>query len=151
VRLPSDTTILITRDFNAPKRLVYRAWTEPDLIKRWWAGDKGTVTSIEVDLRVGGRWRYLMVAEGGFEVGFHGEYRELVPDERIVNTEVFEGMPDGEALVTYTLTEVDGRTTLTALVEHSCQEHRDLHVNSGMEGGLQEALDYLEEVVVGLL
>ena len=97
VTLPMDTQILITREFDAPCHLVYRAWTTPELIKRWWAGDRGEVTSVEVDLRPGGTWRYVMTANGGFEVAFHGEYHEVVPDERLVSTEVFEGMPDAAA------------------------------------------------------
>lgn len=91
-----------------------------------------------------------MTANEGFEVAFHGEYREIAPDERLVSTEVFEGMPDGEALDTLTLVENDGRTAITLLVQHSSQEHRDAHVNSGMEGGLQEALDHLEQVAASL-
>jgi uncharacterized protein YndB with AHSA1/START domain len=83
-------------------------------------------------------------------VAFHGEFREVVPNERLVCTEVFEGMPDGEALDTVTFTEVDGRTTLTMLVQHSCAEHRNAHIGSGMEGGMQEALDHLEQVAVAL-
>jgi uncharacterized protein YndB with AHSA1/START domain len=150
VTLPSDTAILITREFDAPKHLVWRAYTEPELIKRWWSGDRGDVTSAEVDLRVGGSWRYVMAAPGGFEVGFHGEYREIVPNEKIVNTEVFEGMPDGYAVVTITFTEQDGRTRLEMLVEHQNQEHRDAHINSGMEDGMQEALDHLEQVARSL-
>ncbi len=94
VTLPTDTQILITREFDAPKHLVYKAWTTPELIKRWWSGDRGEVTSVEVDLRVGGTWRYVMVANGGFEVAFHGEYREIVPNERVVTTEVYEGVPE---------------------------------------------------------
>jgi uncharacterized protein YndB with AHSA1/START domain len=150
VTLPTDTQILITREFDAPRRLVYRAWTTPELITRWWSGDRGVVTSVEVDLRVGGAWRYVMTANPGFEVAFHGEYREIVPDERIVSTEVFEGMPDAQALTTNTFTEKDGHTTVTILVEHSTQAHRDAHVNSGMEDGLQEAMDHLEEVALSL-
>ncbi|MCA1672396.1 MAG: SRPBCC family protein [Actinobacteria bacterium] len=150
VTLPADTQILITREFNAPKHLVYKAWTTPELIKRWWSGDRGEVTIAEVDLRVGGTWRYVMVANEGFEVAFHGEYREIVPNERIVSTEVYEGMPEGEAVDTLTCTEKDGRTTVTILVQHSSQEHRDAHINSGMEGGLQEAMDHLEQVAVSL-
>ena len=146
VTLPSDTQILITREFDAPRHHVWRAYTEPDLIKRWWAGKKGTVTSVVVDLRVGGQWRYVMIADGGFEVAFHGEYREVVADERLVQTEVYEGMPDAAALDTLTLTEAGGRTTLTLLVEHSSKAHRDAHVESGMEDGLQDALDLLEQV-----
>jgi len=150
VTLPTDTQILITREFAAPKHLVYQAWTTPDLIKRWWSGDRGDVTSVEVDLRVGGKWRYVMTANGGFEVAFHGEYREIVPNERIVATEVYEGMPDAYAITTVTFTEEDGRTTVTMLVEHTSQEDRDMHINSGMEGGMQEAMDHLEELAVSL-
>jgi uncharacterized protein YndB with AHSA1/START domain len=151
VTLPTDTQIVITREFNAPKHLVYKAWTTPELIKRWWSGDRGEVMTAEVDLRVGGAWRYVMTANGDFEVGFHGEYREIVPNERIVFTEVYEGMPDGEALNTMTFVEQDGRTTLTILVQHQNQEHRDAHINSGMEGGMQEAMDYLEKIAVELM
>jgi uncharacterized protein YndB with AHSA1/START domain len=150
VTLPTDTQILITREFAAPRHLVYRAWTTPELIRRWWVAERGEMTVVEVDLRVGGAWRYVMVANGGFEVGFHGEYREIVPNERIVSTEVFEGAPDAAAVNTLTLTERDGRTTLRVLVEHTSREHRDLHVNSGMEDGLQEALNLLEKVVASL-
>ena len=150
VTLPTDEQILITREFDAPKHLVYKAWTTPELVKRWWSAKRGEVTIAEIDLRVGGKWRYVMIASEGFEVGFHGEYREIVPEERLVSTEVYEGMPEGEALDTLTLTESDGRTTLTLLVEHSSQEHRDAHINSGMEDGLQDALDLLEQVAVSL-
>jgi uncharacterized protein YndB with AHSA1/START domain len=91
-----------------------------------------------------------MVADGGFEVAFHGEYREIVPNERIVSTEVYEGMPEAEALNTLTFTEVDGRTTLAILVQHTSKEYRDAHINSGMEDGMQDALDLLEQVAVSL-
>jgi uncharacterized protein YndB with AHSA1/START domain len=150
VSLPADDQILITRVFDAPRQLVYRAYTTPELVERWWAGDRGTVTSIEIDLRVGGRWRYVMEAAGGFEVAFHGEYREVVSNERLVQTEVYEGMPDGEAVDTVTFVEEDGRTTLTVLVQHSCREHRDAHIESGMEDGMQEAMDKLEQVAISL-
>ena len=150
VTLPSDNQILITRDFDAPRHLVYRAWTTPELIRRWWSGDRGEVTSAEVDLRVGGGWRYVMIANGGFEVAFHGEFREIVPNERIVSTEVYEGVPDAMAVNTLTLTEQDGRTTLTILVEHADRQSRDMHVESGMEAGMQEAMDHLEQVARSL-
>jgi uncharacterized protein YndB with AHSA1/START domain len=150
VTLPAEEQILITREFDAPKALVYKAWTTPELVKRWWSGKRGEVTLAEIDLRVGGSWRYVMTGEG-FEVGFHGEYQELVPGERIVSTEVFEGMPDAASVNTLTLTESEGRTELTILVQHSSKEHRDGHVGSGMEGGLQEALDALEQVVHSLV
>lgn len=153
VSFPADTQILITRDFNAPRHLVYRTHVEPELIRRWWAGERGQVDSVEVDLRVGGGWRYVMTANGGFEVAFHGVYREIVPNERIVCTEVFEGVPNGDddpAIVTYTLTELDGRTRLTVLTEVSSKQIRDMIIESGMEGGMQEGMDALEKVAISL-
>jgi uncharacterized protein YndB with AHSA1/START domain len=150
VTLPTDTQILITRQFEAPRHLLYKAWTTPELIKRWWGGDRGEVTTADVDLRVGGMWRFVLTATGGFEVAFHGEYREIVPNERVVSTDVFEAFPDGEALVTNTFTEVEGRTTITILVEHADRDTRDAHINSGMEGGMNEAMDHLEQVAIAL-
>ena len=161
VTLPTDEQILITREFDAPKHLVYRAWTTPELVKRWWGGHQGEVTSAEIDLRVGGMWRHVMVANGGFEVAFHGEYREIVPNERIVSTEVYEAMSEGgahagaaeedhAALTTVTFTEVDGRTILTLLVQTTSKELRDAIINSGMEVGMQEQMDLLEQIVISL-
>jgi uncharacterized protein YndB with AHSA1/START domain len=150
VTLPTDEQILITREFDAAKHLVYKAFTTPELVKRWWHANRGEMTIAEIDLRVGGKWRYVMVTGDGFEVAFQGEYREIVPNERLVSTEVFEGMPDAEALNTATFTEADGRTTLTILVQHESREHRDAHIESGMEAGMQDAFDLLEQVAVSL-
>ena len=152
VTLPADDQILITRDFDAPRHLVYRAWTTPELVKRWWAGKRGEVTLAEIDLRVGGMWRYVMIATEGQEVAFHGEFGEIVPDERIVSTEVYEGMPsDGpDVVTTVTFTEVDGRTTLTQLMDCHSRELRDIIIGSGMETGMQESMDALEEVAISL-
>jgi uncharacterized protein YndB with AHSA1/START domain len=153
VTLPADTQILITREFDAPKHLVWKAWTTPELVRRWWHANRGEMTVCEIDLRVGGTWRYAMDVEGFGEVGFHGEYREIVPNERLVSTEVYEGIPNADdhaALDTLTLEEVDGRTTMTVLVEHPTKEGRDAHIESGMEDGMQDAMDLLEEVAVSL-
>ncbi len=150
VTLPSDTQILITREFEAPKHLVYKAWTTPELVARWWSGQRGTTTSAEIDLRVGGKWRYVMVANGGVEVGFHGEFREIVPNERIVSTEVYEGAPEGHAVNTLTLTEKHGRTTLTNLMQLDSKDIRDMIIATGMEGGMQESFALLEEVAISL-
>jgi uncharacterized protein YndB with AHSA1/START domain len=153
VTLPTDNQILITREFNAPRRLVWKAYTSPELVKRWWSGEKGTVTSADIDLRVGGRWRYVMVANEGFEVAFRGEFREIVPDERLVNTEIFEGIPDADdhaGLVTVTLTETDGRTFMEMLCEYRDKADRDAVIDSGMESGMQESMDALEQVAVSL-
>ncbi len=151
VTLPTDEQILITREFDAPKHLVYKAWTTPELVKRWWNAKRGEVTVAEIDLRVGGAWRSVMVTDDGFEVGFHGEYREIVPNERLVSTELYEGVPDAEpTLNTLTLTETDGRTIVTILVEAPSREVRDAIIDSGMEAGMQDALDLLEEIAVSL-
>jgi len=152
VSTPADNQILITREFNAPKHLVWKAYTTPELVKRWWAGDNGTVTSAEIDLRVGGGWRYVMDA-GGHEVAFHGEYREIEAPDRLVNTEAYEGIPDPEehaGLVTVTLTERDGRTWMEMLCEYRDRSDRDAVIESGMEGGMQTSMDALEKVAVSL-
>jgi uncharacterized protein YndB with AHSA1/START domain len=152
VTLPTDEQILITRDFDAPRHLVYRAWTTPELVRRWWSGQRGEVTSIDIDLRVGGSWRYVMIGCDGSEVAFHGEYREIVPDERLVLTEVYEGVPepDDPPLQTVTFADLDGRTAVAILTECATKELRDAIIDSGMELGLQEALDALEQVAVSL-
>ena len=150
---PGDTQIHVTREFAAPKHLVYRAVTTPELVKRWWHAKRGEVTIAEMDLREGGKWRYVAVANEGFEVAFHGEYREIVPNERVVTTEVYEGAPDPEnngTVNTMTLEERDGRTTMTVLIDCPSKEVRDAIVESGMEGGLQDAYDLLEEVAISL-
>jgi uncharacterized protein YndB with AHSA1/START domain len=153
VTLPTDEQILITREFDAPRHLVFEAWTTPELVKRWWHANRGEATIAEIDLRVGGKWRYVMVTPDGQEVGFHGEYREIVPNERLVSTEAYEGAPDPDGnatLNTATFTEVDGRTTLTILVEAPSKEVRDAIIESGMEDGLQDALALLEQVAISL-
>ena len=153
VTLPTDEQILITREFEAPKHLVFKAFTTPELVKQWWHANRGEMTVAEIDLRPGGRWRYVAVADGGMEVGFHGEYREIVPNERVVSTEAYEGIPDPDAnatLNTATFTEADGRTTLTILVEAPSKEVRDAMIDSGMEAGMQDALDLLEQAAVSL-
>jgi uncharacterized protein YndB with AHSA1/START domain len=153
VSTPADEQILITREFDAPAHLVFRAYTEPDLVSRWWPGRRGEMKVCEIDLRPGGAWRYAMVAEGGFDVAFHGEYREIVPGEKVVFTEIYE-MPDGTlseaTLNTATFTEVAGRTTLELLTETSSKDVRDIILASGMEGGVQEGLDILEALAVDL-
>jgi uncharacterized protein YndB with AHSA1/START domain len=153
VTLPTDEQILITREFDAPRHLVYEAWTKPELVRRWWHANRGEMTVCEIDLRVGGTWRYVMVTPDGFEVGFHGEYREIVPGARLVSTEVYEGIPDAEehaAIDILTLTDLGDRTLLEILVEHPTKEGRDAHINSGMEEGMQDAMDLLEGVASSL-
>lgn len=151
--LEDPRAFTIEREFDAAAELVWEAWTKPEHIRRWWTTGRGTMTVCDVDFRVGGRWRYAMDAEGHGEVAFHGEFVEIEPHSRIVSTEAYEmeGLTDEDASVnTLTLTERDGRSFLHVLVEHRTPEHRDMHINSGMEGGLQDALDLLEGVAQSL-
>jgi uncharacterized protein YndB with AHSA1/START domain len=156
--LPAEDQILVTREFDAPKHLVYKAWTTPELVAKWWTARRGQAREMEIDLRVGGRWRYVMDADNGEEVAFHGEYREIVPNERLVSTEVYEGAPlppeDLEASATVntlTFDESDGgRTKVTMLIQCPSHEIREAIIASGMEDGLQDALELLEEVAQGL-
>ena len=153
VSLPTDTQILIERDFAAPKHLVYKAVTTPELVSKWWIGQRGEMVSAEIDLRVGGKWRYVMMAHGNFEVAFHGVYREIVPNERIVSTECYEGIPDPDehpTVNTMTLQQVGVITKMRVLVQCESREQRDAIINSGMEGGMQEAYDLLEQVAISL-
>ncbi|NBH05771.1 SRPBCC family protein [Amycolatopsis sp. SID8362] len=156
ITTPADDQILITREFDAPRHLVYRVWTTPELVRRWWSGHHGTTTEVELDLRPGGRWRYVIKTDDGAEVGFHGEYREVVPDERLVYTEVFEqpGVPldsvDGP-LNTVTFTALDGdRTLLRLLTETGSKELRDTILQSGMEVGAREQMVLIQELADSL-
>src|SRR5260221_14200118 len=139
VTLPTNTQILITRAFDAPKHLVYRAWTTPELIKRWWSAKRGTVTTADVDLRVGGKWRWVMKTDRGFDVAFHGEDRELVPNERIVHTEIFEDAPEAGAGATLSFTQTHGVPTVPLLLEHHHEGDPDTHIRAGLDAGLQAA------------
>lgn len=152
VTLPSDREILITRQFDAPAAVLFKAWTTPDLVKRWWGFETSEWLVCEIDLREGGSWRYVTREAGGFEVAFHGEYRTIEPPLRIVSTEVFEGYPDPDAasLNTVVFEEHDGVTTMAITVLHTKQEHRDAHIASGMEDGMQISMNRLEDLVVEL-
>lgn len=157
VSFPSDEEILITRTVNAPRHLIYKAWTTPDLVKRWWPGRRGEMTVAEMDFRVGGAWRYVMVAHGEFEVAFHGTYREIVPNERIVHTEIMETpgtAPDSEegaVLNTVTFEEADGGATLVSIrTDAGSKEVRDIIPQSGMEDGVREQFEIIEELAASL-
>lgn len=147
VTLPSDREILITRTFDAPAALVWDAITQPRHLLRWWGPDWCPLVACDIDLRVGGAWRYLCRDMDGNELGWHGEYREIDPAERIVTTEVFEGFPEAESVNTMTLAEHDGVTTLRTLVVHSTTEYRDGHIASGMERGMQVTFDRLDDLL----
>jgi uncharacterized protein YndB with AHSA1/START domain len=157
VTFPSDEEILITRIINAPRHLVYRAWTTPDLVRKWWPGRRGEMTVAEMDFRVGGAWRYVMVAHGEFEVAFHGTYREIVPNERIVHTEIMEtpgagpDSEDGAVVNSVTFEEADGGATLVSIrTDAGSKDVRDMIAQSGMEGGVREQFEIIEELAAGL-
>jgi uncharacterized protein YndB with AHSA1/START domain len=147
VTLPSDRELLLTRVFDAPRDLVWETMTNPEYVKRWWCCMEGfTMPVCEIDLRVGGTYRYLMIAPDGSEVGFRGEYKEIVAPSRVVHTEIFDPFPDSPALVTLTLEERGGKTYYQSRVLHTTKEARDMHVQSGMEQGAGMALDRLEAI-----
>jgi uncharacterized protein (TIGR03086 family) len=151
VSLPSDCEIVITRVFDAPAALVFEAWTRPEHVRRWWGNEAMPVVQCDIDLRVGGAWRYVVRTAEGVELGWHGVYREIEAPHRLVSTEVFEGYPDAEAVNTLVLTEGnDGSTLAHVTVLHSSKENRDGHVNSGMEGGMQESMNQMEDLVASM-
>ena len=151
VTTPSDREIRMSRLFDAPRHLVFEAMSKPEHIREWWGrlGDGYSVPVCEVDLRTGGRWRFVNRHPHG-EAAFHGVYREITPPERIVFTEIFEEFPDSESVVTAVLTEENGKTRLTATVVYPSRDVRDAVVNSGMAKGAAISYDRLEEVAARL-
>lgn len=142
-----DREIVIARTFHAPAEAVWGAITEPALIARWWAGRRGAIKSVEGDLRVGGRWRNVMQTHDGREVAFSGEYREIDAPRRIVSTEVYEAFPEFPTLNTITLVEDgQGATRLETVVTATTPEARDMQLGSGMEVGIQEGYDLIEQL-----
>jgi uncharacterized protein YndB with AHSA1/START domain len=146
VTTPTEREIVLTRVFDAPRHLVYDAFTRPELLKRWFGPHGWSLVVCEIDLRVGGAWRFVLRGPDGTDMGMRGVYRELVPGERSVHTEAFDDYP-GESVVTTVLTEHDGKTTLTATVLYESQEIRDAVVKSGMEHGAAESYDRLAELL----
>lgn len=146
VTLPSDREIALTRVFGAPRRLVFEAWTRPEHVKRWWGGCGEVSLSVcEIDLRVGGAFRYVMRGAGGEEYPFKGVYREIVPPERLVHTQIYDVEPysTSEAIITITFDDFGGRTRMTETILHPSKEARDGHLQSGMESGAASSLDRL--------
>ncbi len=146
ITTPAPCEIHFHRVFDAPRQLVYEAMTTPALVRRWWGKRDTEMTVCEIDLRVGGKWRFGLRTPEGFEVVFHGEYVELSPPDRTVHTESFEPHPEVSTIVT-TLTEHGGKTTMVAVATYPSQEVRDLVLGSGMESGAAESYDRMEELV----
>jgi uncharacterized protein YndB with AHSA1/START domain len=149
VTTPSDREIVLTRTFNAPRKLVWDAVTRPEHVQRWYGCSALTFATCEIDLRVGGSYRYTMRTSDGVEHTMTGVYREIAAPERIVHTERYEttGFTSPDALVTMTLTEQGGRTKLQSVILHADKESRDGHLNSGMENGARETFDRLEALL----
>jgi uncharacterized protein YndB with AHSA1/START domain len=148
--LPSNREILIQRTFDAPRRLVFEALTKPEHVAQWYGPRYLKLQVCEIDFRVGGRWRYVLRDPEGNEHGFSGEYREIVPPERVVTTEGYEAMPGHEYVATLTLDEQDGKTTLRSHLVYQSPEDRDGHIQSGMEPGMRETYDRLAELLATL-
>ena len=147
VTTPSDTEIRMTRLFDAPRHLVFEAMSQPEHITQWWGnlGDGYSVPVCEVDLRVGGAWRFVNRHPRG-EAVFYGVYREIAPPDRVVFTEIYEPFPDAESVVTAVFTEEQGKTRLTATVRYPSVEVRDMVLQTGMATGAATSYDRLEEV-----
>src|ERR1700736_623446 len=146
VTLPSEREIVLTRVFNAPRQMIYDAWTKPELLKRWFGPHGWSLVVCEIDLRVGGTFRFVLRGPDGSQMGMRGTYREIVPPEGSVHMESFDDYP-GESQVTTVLVEQGGRTTLTATVLYPSQEIRDIVIKSGMEHGAAESYDKLAELL----
>ncbi len=144
---PGKPTIVITRVFDAPRRLVFEAWTKPEHLARWWGPRRLTLSVCEMDFRPGGAWRFVLRAPDGTDYGFGGEYREILPPERLVYTFRFDGAPGAEAVETLTFVENDGKTTVTNSMLHTSVENRDAHVRSGMEEGVLQTMERLAELL----
>jgi uncharacterized protein YndB with AHSA1/START domain len=147
---PGEPTITVRRFFRAPPELVYRACTEGELLRRWWGPRRLEVSECDIDLRVGGTWRIVHRAPDGTEFVFRGEFLELDPPHRRVGTFVWEGAPEHEAVETMVLEPVEGGTMLVATTEHDSVEARDMHVANGMEEGIVESYERLDELVAAV-
>jgi len=149
---PSDTEIALTRLFDAPRELVWEALTTPEHVRRWWGilDERYSVPVCEIDLRVGGTWRFVGRNHKGDIPAFYGEYKEIDRPARLVYTEIFEPFPDGASLVTQLLTEEDGKTRLTVTARYDSRETRDMVIGTGMEQGAAISYDRLEDVVRAL-
>jgi uncharacterized protein YndB with AHSA1/START domain len=154
VATPSDREIVLTRAFDAPRDLVFEAWTKPEHVRHWWGWRSSTMVQCEADVRPGGSWRYVTREANGVEVPFTGVYQEVVPPERLVHTEIYDVEPFNQgdpAITTVTFSEEAGRTTVTVTTLYSTKEIRDSVIGSGMEVGAAESYDRLAEHLRALL
>ena len=151
VSYPSDTELLITREFDAPRSLVLAAITQPEHVRQWYGMSEDGMKVCEIDFRVGGKWHYVLAGPPGEDdISFSGEYLEIDAPDRFVSTESFDNMPGASYVATVTLSEADGKTTLRTHLKYPSQEWRDGHVNSGMEGGMNISYNRLEALLARL-
>jgi uncharacterized protein YndB with AHSA1/START domain len=148
--LPSDREIVMTRAFSAPARTLFEVWTKPEHVRKWYAVRSTTMTVCEIDLRVGGAWRWVLLHPKGGEIAFSGVFSEIDPPHRLQRTEVFEAMPGAESLVTQTFDEKDGQTTITINMLFKSKQDRDICLKSGMELGVKECFQKIDELVATL-
>jgi uncharacterized protein YndB with AHSA1/START domain len=146
VTTPADREIVLTRVFDAPRHLVFEAFSKPELLKRWFGPHGWSLVVCDVDFRAGGGFRFVLRGPDGTEMGMRGVYRELQPPDRSVHIESFDDFP-GESVVTAVFTETDGKTTLTATVLYPSREVRDAVIQSGMEHGAAESYDKLADLL----
>jgi len=147
VTTPSDREVVLTRIFNAPRHLVFEAFTKPELLKRWFGPHGWSLPVCEVDFRVGGGFRFIMRGPDGTEMGMRGTYKEIAPPNQSVHMESFDDFPGSESQVTTVFTEKDGKTTMIATVLYPSKEVRDAVIQSGMEHGAAETYDRLAEML----
>ena len=147
VTTPTDREIVLTRVFDAPRHMVFDAFTKPELLKRWFGPRGWSLVVCEVDLKVGGGFRFVLRGPDGKEMGMRGVYREITPPEGSVHVETFDDYPTAESLVTAVFVEQGGKTTLTATILYPSQAVRDAVVKSGMEHGAAESYDKLAELL----
>ena len=152
ITLPSDRAFVLTRTFDAPRDLVFRAWTMPEHVKRWYGCNIMTMLACDIDLRVGGAWRYVLRTPDGAKCTMQGLYREIEPPAKLVYTEGYlaDGFTSPESLVTVLFNEHAGRTTLTSTVLHATMQDRDGHLASGVEHGANETFNRLDELLFEL-
>ena len=147
ITLPSDREIVMQRVFNAPARTLFEVWTNPEHVKKWYGVRSTTVTVCDIDLRVGGKWRWVVTKPQGMEIAFSGVFLEIDPPRRLQKTEVFEAMPGAECLVTLSFDEKDGQTTLTSNMLFKTKADRDVCLKSGMDLGVRECYQKIDEIL----
>lgn len=150
ITLPSDRELVMTRAFKAPAHILFDMWTKPEHVRKWYAVRSTTMTVCDIDLRVGGAWRWVVTKPNGFEVAFSGVFQEIDPPHRLQRTEFFEAMPGAGSIVTLIFDEKDGETTLTVNMLFEKKEDRDICLKSGMELGVKECFENIDKLIAAM-